>query len=71
MAPLSTEEVAKQVGIARSTLELWIQQGRVNPKVVAVGRRNYRLWSTKEIAKVRQVKQKTYRKGRGRKKQKD
>ena len=70
MAPDSTEEVARRVGIARSTLELWINQGKVKPQLVRIGKRTFRLWSDKEIKKVKEVKAKTYRKGRGRKKQK-
>ena len=70
MAPGSTEEVARKVGVARSTLELWIKQGKVKPQLVRIGKRAFRLWSDKEIKKVKEVKAKTYRKGRGRKKQK-
>jgi excisionase family DNA binding protein len=68
MSPFSTEEVAERLGIARSTLEVWIQQGKVKPKTVRIGKKTYRLWTEREIEKVRRVKKKTYRKGRGRKK---
>jgi len=68
VSPLSTAEVAKLLGIARSTLEEWIQHQKVSPKVVQIGKRKYRLWTEAEIEKVRSVKEKTYRKGRGRKK---
>ena len=70
MSPLSTEEVAARVGIHRTTLELWIRQGKLKPKTVFVGKKAYRLWTEREIEKVRRVKEKTYRKGRGRKKKK-
>lgn len=70
MGPFSTEQVARQLGIGHSTLELWIQQGKVKPKTVRIGKRAYRLWTEGEIRKVRRVKEKTYRKGRGRKKNK-
>ena len=70
MAPGSTDDVARKVGIARSTLELWIRQRKVRPQVVRIGRRTFRLWSDKEIRKVKEVKAKTYRKDRGRKKEK-
>ncbi len=69
MSPISTEEVARLVGIGRNTLERWIREGKLTPKTVRVGKRNYRLWTEREIEKVRRVKKKTYRKGRGRKKQ--
>lgn len=67
MGPLSTEAVAKHLGIGHSTLELWIQKNKVKPKTVRIGKRTYRLWTHDEIDKVRRVKEKTYRKGRGRK----
>ena len=69
MSPISTEEVARLVGIGRNTLERWIREGKLTPKTVRVGKRNYRLWTEREIEKVRRVKKKTYRKGRGRKKE--
>ena len=68
MSPLSTKEVAKIVGIGHRTLERWVSQGRVGPKAIVIGRNAYRLWTEREIDKVRRVKEKTYRKGRGRKK---
>ena len=67
MSPLATPEVAKLVGIHIATLERWIAEGRVKPKSVSVGKRTYRLWTEAEIKKLRRVKEKTYRKGRGRK----
>ena len=69
MSPQSTGEVARLLGIARSTLEVWIQQGKVRPRAMRVGRKTYRVWTEREIEKVRRVKKKTYRKGRGRKKE--
>jgi len=68
MSELSTKDVAKLMAIATSTLEAWISEGRIQPKVVRVGKKNYRLWTEVEIEKVRRVKETTYRKGRGRKK---
>ena len=68
MSPISTEEAARLVGIGRNTLERWIREGKVTPKTVRVGRKNYRLWTEREIEKLRYVKEKNYRKGRGRKK---
>ncbi len=68
MSPLSTEEVARIVGIGHRTLERWISEGKVGPKTVVIGRKTYRLWTEQEIDKLRRVKGRTYRKGRGRKK---
>jgi predicted site-specific integrase-resolvase len=70
MSPLSTAEVASRAGIHRTTLELWIRLGKVKPKTIRVGKKVYRLWTDEEIAKVFRVKEKTYCKGRGRKKKK-
>jgi excisionase family DNA binding protein len=70
MSPLSTKEVAKTVGVGHRTLELWIRQGKIRPKTIVIGNRRYRLWSAQEIERVHRVKEKTYRKGRGRKKRK-
>ncbi len=70
MGPLSTEEVAREVGIGRSTLELWIREGKLNPKVLQIGRKNYRVWTDREIEKVIAVKEKTYRKRRTKNKKK-
>ena len=69
MNPLSTVQVAKLVGIHRVTLEEWMRQGRVKPpKAVSIGGQTYRLWSERDIERVRKHKEKFYRKGRGRKK---
>ena len=67
---MSTVEVAKLLGIHRVTLEEWIRQGKVKPpKTIRIGGQNYRLWTEREIERVRKHKSKFYRKGRGRKKQ--
>ena len=71
MSPLSTEEVAKMVGINAATLERWLSGGKLkSPKRVRVGRKVFRLWTSRDIGRVRQYKEKFYRKGRGRKKRK-
>jgi DNA-binding transcriptional MerR regulator len=70
LSPLSTKEVARIVGIGHRTLERWLTQGRVAPKTVVIGRKAYRLWTEDEIEMLRGVKEKTYRKGRGRKSKK-
>lgn len=69
MSPLSTKDVAAQVGVHRATLEEWLSKGKVRgPKTVQVGERTLRLWTDKDIARVAAYKQASYRKGRGRKK---
>jgi excisionase family DNA binding protein len=69
MSPLSTHQVAEIVGIHRATLEEWLSMGRLRPpKLVRVGSKAYRIWSDRDIERVKSYKQKFYRKGRGRKK---
>jgi predicted site-specific integrase-resolvase len=68
-AKLKTHQAAAAVGIHLSTLNEWIASGKVKaPKPVLVGAVGMRLWSPADIARLRVVKQKIYRKGRGRKK---
>lgn len=68
MSPLSTKDVAAQVGVHRATLEEWLSKGKVcSPKTVQIGERTLRLWTDKDIARVMTYKQAFYRKGRGRK----
>jgi len=68
MAPLSTEQVAKQVSIGRVTLERWLASGRLKqPKVIRFGRFRLRNWTAADVERVRRYKEQHYRKGRGRK----
>jgi excisionase family DNA binding protein len=68
MAPLSTEDVAKQVGIGRVTLERWLTGGKLrSPKIIRYGRSKLRNWTDADVERVRKYKQENYRKGRGRK----
>jgi hypothetical protein len=68
MKSLSTAQIAAQVGIDRVTLERWIRDDKVKlPKTIAIGSRRFRLWTAADVQRVRQVKARTYRKGRGRK----
>ena len=72
MSPLATREVAALVGIHPATLEEWLSKGKVKaPKTVRVGARNFRIWTEKDIERLRKHKEKFYRKGRGRKKNKE
>jgi len=68
---ISTAEVAKKVRINRVTLQEWIRKGRVKaPRLVLRNSRAVRLWSSSQIEKLREIKARTYRRGRGRKKTK-
>jgi len=67
---LTTGEAAKKAGIHLATLQRWIATGQVKaPKPTLIGAVGYRLWSTKDLTKLRTTKEKIYRKGRGRKRQ--
>lgn len=69
MTPISTPQVADIVGIHLITLERWLSSGKVeSPKKVRAGNRSYRLWTQRDIERLKQYKAKYYRKGRGRKK---
>jgi len=69
MSPLSTKEVAAQVGIHRVTLEEWLRKGKVkSPKKVQIGGQTYRLWTDLDVERLKKYKERFYRKGRGRKK---
>lgn len=68
MTNLSTLDVARQVGIGRSTLERWIAEGKIPaPHMIRFGRDEFRNWTAKDVERVRRYKQQNYRKGRGRK----
>jgi excisionase family DNA binding protein len=68
MTPLSTEEVAKQAGISRVTLERWLASGKIrSPKNIRYGRNEFRNWTAVDVERVRKFKAANYRKGRGRK----
>ncbi len=69
MKPLSTEEVAKTIGVSKSTLERWLSEGKIKaPKPLRVGRKIFRFWTDRDIERVMRYKEKCYWKGRGRKK---
>jgi excisionase family DNA binding protein len=65
---LTTGEAAKAVGIGRVTLQRWIRARKVQaPKPRLRNSIGVRLWSSADIANLRRVKEKVFRKGRGRK----
>lgn len=64
----STVEAAKLIGIDRVTLQRWLISGKVKePKKVAAGSVQIRVWTDPDVERVRKYKQENYRKGRGRK----
>ena len=67
----TTEEAAKAVGLHRVTLQDWIKNGKVKaPRPSLQNGRGVRLWTEKDVLRLRLVKDRTYRRGRGRKKKK-
>jgi predicted site-specific integrase-resolvase len=68
MSNLSTQDVARKVGINRVTLERWLSSGKVEvPKTVRFGKNEFRDWTERDVERVRKYKKENYRKGRGRK----
>jgi len=69
MKTFSTLEVAKSVGVSKNTILSWLRQGKLpEPKRITQGGVELRLWSTRDLERVRKFKGLNYRKGRGRKK---
>lgn len=65
---MSTEEVARMIGINRVTLERWLSSGKLEPpRTVRFGRSEFRNWTASDVNRVRKYKAANYRKGRGRK----
>ena len=69
MKPHATHEVANIVGIGKTTLLTWLREGRIaEPKRMSLGGVEVRLWTDRDIERVRKYKEQHFRKGRGRKK---
>jgi DNA-binding transcriptional MerR regulator len=65
----STAQVAKMLGIHKVTLQRWLLAGKVKePQRVTVGGINARVWTDRDVERVRKYKAARYCKGRGRKK---
>jgi len=68
MGPLSSQQVCQLVGIHPATLERWLASGRLKPpQPIKIGGRTFRYWTQRDVERVRNFKDKFYRKGRGRK----
>ena len=66
---LTTSETAKAAGVHLRTLQRWIADGKIKPpKPRFRGLVGHRFWSAKDLARLERVKNRIYRKGRGRKK---
>lgn len=65
---LTTSEAAKAAGLHIVTVQRWIAEGRLKaPKATLVGAVGYRLWTRKDVGRLKKIKERTYRRGRGRK----
>jgi predicted site-specific integrase-resolvase len=68
MRTYSTAQVAKGVGVSKLTLTRWLLAGRLKePRRVKQGGVEIRIWTSRDLERVRKFKQANYRKGRGRK----
>jgi DNA-binding transcriptional MerR regulator len=69
MRSYSTSEAARKLRIHPITLHRWVLEGRFKaPPKQRIGGVVVRLWTDRDVEKVRKYKQENYRKGRGRKK---
>ncbi len=66
-----TAMAARKAGISPITLQRWIAARRVKAPALRIRHgRAVRLWTVQDLERLRQVKQATYCRGRGRKKRK-
>ena len=71
MRTYSTGQAAKMLGVNRVTLQRWLIAGRVGePKKVKMGGVEVRIWTDRDVERLRKYKQENYCKGRGRKSKK-
>ena len=64
----STKQAAQMVGINRVTLQRWLLEGKVpEPRRIKNGGIDIRIWTDRDVERVRRYKKKFYGKGRGRK----
>jgi len=69
MRSYSTAQVAKTVGVDKKTLLRWLWTGKISePKHHANGGQDVRIWTERDLQRVRRFKEANYCKGRGRKK---
>jgi hypothetical protein len=68
MKTYSTVQVARMIGVHKVTLQRWLLGGKTaEPRRITNGGMDLRLWTDRDIERVRKYKQENYRKGRGRK----
>jgi DNA-binding transcriptional MerR regulator len=63
----TTKQAAAKAGITRATLQAWIKDKKIKPpKPTLEGAKAKRLWTVSDLAHLRDVKKRIYRKGEGR-----
>jgi predicted site-specific integrase-resolvase len=68
MTNYSTAKVAAEIGVSKLTLTRWLKAGKVKePRRITQGGIELRLWTNRDVERVRKYKETNYRKGRGRK----
>ncbi len=68
MKTYTTAWAAKIVGVHKNTLKRWLREGKVRePRRISNGGIGFRIWTDRDVERVRKYKQENYRKGRGRK----
>ncbi len=71
MKTYSTKQVAQMLGIDRATLRRWLLSGKIRePRRIKNGGINARVWTARNVERVRKWKAAHYWEGRGRKKKK-
>ena len=73
MKTYSTKQVTQMVGISRPTLHRWLLYARprlTEPRRIRNGGIDTRIWTARDVERVKKYKATHYRKGRGRKKKK-
>ena len=68
MHTYSTAQAARMLDVHKVTLQRWLLDGKVRePKKVRIGNIESRIWTDRDVERVRKFKEQNYRKGRGRK----
>lgn len=68
MGTYSTAQAARLLRVGRATLHRWMREGRVKaPRARRIGGVLVRIWTGRDVERVRKYKKGNYRKGRGRK----
>jgi excisionase family DNA binding protein len=69
MRTYSTAQAAQLIGVHKTTLKRWLISGKVSePRRIGNGGISARVWTGRDIERVRKFKTAHYCKGRGRKK---